>query len=175
MRDGADLATRPTLPLGRAGGEDTFWLEALPEGHVLHVLAGPRADDRKPAEADGWAARRCGPDQWFVVSDAASPLDVSRKTAKLLGKGLAVSDQSHGRARLAISGPRARMALARGSGVDFSDDRFPIGAATATLFNHIGIHVTRTGADRFELLVPRSFARSLWDDLLGPRAMGAKR
>ena len=35
----------------------------------------------------------------------------------------------------------------------------------ATLIGHIAVHLTRTGPDRFELMVLRGFAESLWHDL----------
>ncbi len=170
MPDNAALFARPAVSFSRTGSDNTYWLEAIPEGHVLHILAAPDAPDveqRLRAITDGLAqsVRWFGLGQWLVVGDSVLSPDDLRSKAALLGKGFAVSDQSHGRVRLAIFGPRSRAALARGCGVDFSAEAFPLGGAAATLFNRIGIHVTRTGEDRFELIVLRSFARSLWEQL----------
>ncbi len=161
---------RPALAHAGIGDEAAVRLEPLAEGHVLHALASAGAADpeaRLARVADGTdhAVRRYAPSQWFIVG--YSPLDpaVVREKDAALGADLRLSDQSSGRVRLAMSGARARELLAKGSSVDFSARAFPLGASAATLFNHIGVHVTRTRADRFELMVLRSFAQSLWEEL----------
>lgn len=165
------LIPRPALPYPPRGDASVLLIEPLPEDHVLHVLAATGAEvaaERLAALSDGTphAVRPLSPGQWLVVGEA--PLDSGALKAKVeaIGANLAVSDQSHGRVRLALAGPQARFLLAKGSAVDFSPAAFPVGHATPTLFNHVGIHVTRTGEDRFELLVLRSFAQSLWEELL---------
>jgi len=172
MSNEAVISARPALPSGRAGGDRAFWLEAMPEGHVLHVLARL---DATGVERRLWAivedktcgVRPYGPSQWFVVGDSALSPAALREKMMLLDPGTALSDQTHGRVRLAIWGPRSRAALAAGCSVDFSERAFPIGSAAATLFNRIGVHVARTGETRFEVIVLRSFARDLWEILAG--------
>ncbi len=82
------------------------------------------------------------------------------------GASLALSDQSHGRVRLSLDGRRARSALARGTGVDLYETVFTPGSSAATLFGHIGIHLTCLAPERFELIVLRGFAESLWHELV---------
>jgi sarcosine oxidase, subunit gamma len=165
------LIRRPALAHSPIGAETSLYLEPLPEGHVLHALAAPNAVDvtkRLARVSDGTAhaVRAYAPSQWFVVGDSALTAADVRGKAAALGTDMALSDQSHGRVRLAVSGPQARLLLAKGSAVDFSARMFPLGRSAATLFNHIGLHVTRTGNDRFELMAPRSFAESLWEELV---------
>lgn len=163
------LAPRPALPHPPRGRAASVLIEPLAEGHVLHALAAAGAEvppGHLAALSDGapHAVRRLAPGQWLIVGDA--PLDPAEMRARLgAASGLALSDQSHGRVRIALTGPRARFLLAKGSAVDFSAAAFPLGHGTPTLFNHVGIHVTRTDEDRFELLVLRSFAQSLWEEL----------
>jgi sarcosine oxidase, subunit gamma len=164
------LSSRPALRHERTGRDAAFWIEVLPEGHVLHVLAPPGANDvdrRLASVADGgpYAIRSYGPNQWFVVGDETLTTTAVREKAAALGPDLALSDQSHGRVRLAVFGPRCRFLLAKGCAVDLSTSAFPPGRSAPTLFNHIGVHITRTDEDRFELIVLRSFAESLWEDL----------
>jgi sarcosine oxidase, subunit gamma len=164
------LSAKPALRHERTGRDTAFWIEALPEGHVLHVLAPPSANGverRLTAVANGapYAVRPYGPHQWFVVGDEMLPAMALREKAAALAPDLALSDQSHGRVRLAVSGPRSRFLLARGCAVDLSIGAFPAGRSAPTLFNQIGVHITRTDEDRFELIVLRSFAESLWEDL----------
>ncbi|KGT72981.1 hypothetical protein MA20_47115 [Bradyrhizobium japonicum] len=78
----------------------------------------------------------------------------------------AVSDQSHGRAAMRISGERVRQVLAKGSMVDLHPSVFPVGATALTIFAHINVQLWRAddGPDGpvFEILVPRSMATSFW-------------
>jgi sarcosine oxidase subunit gamma len=164
------LSARPALRHERIGRDAAFSIDVLPEGHVLHVLAPPGAKDverRLASVADGgpYAIRSYGPRQWFVVGDKMLMATAVREKAAALGPDLALSDQSHGRVRLAVSGPRCRFLLAKGCAIDLSTSAFPLGRSAPTLFNHIGVHITRTDEDRFELMALRSFAESLWEDL----------
>ena len=164
------LFTRPALHDEHVGRDAVFSIDVLPEGHVLHVLAAPGANDverRLASVADGGpcAIRSYGPNQWFVVGDERLTAAALGEKVAFLGPNLAISDQSHGRIRLAVSGLRCRFLLARGCAVDLSTTCFPLGHSAPTLFNHIGVHITRTDQDRFELIVLRSFGRSLWEDL----------
>ena len=144
------------LALGGAGGRGVT-LTALPEGHVVLLLtrAGAPAPDLP-------GLRPAGPGQWFVVGD--SPLAAAELAALARLPGVAVSDQSHGRVRIAVAGAQAAAAmLAKGTAVDL--EALPVGASTATLIGPLGVHLTRTADRAFELVVLRSFAAALWHDL----------
>ncbi|PYE40629.1 N-methylglutamate dehydrogenase subunit D [Rhizobium sp. PP-F2F-G20b] len=145
-------------------------LEALPEGHIIHVLGKP--GDTLPmaqlaAVSDGapHAVRAAGPGQWFIVGDRAKThFELADLFAALQPEAFGV-DQSAGRVRIRASGPMVERMLAKGMAADLSLSRFPIGYATTTLIGHIAAHVTRVGEDAFEIMVLRGFAQSLWDDL----------
>ncbi|MFT3973555.1 MAG: sarcosine oxidase subunit gamma family protein [Amaricoccus sp.] len=134
-------------------------LTALPEGgHVVLLLtrAGAPAPDvagLRPAEL-----RPAGPGQWFVVGDGPADLAALRALPDV-----AVSDQSHGRVRIAVAGAQAAAMLAKGTAVDL--DGLAVGASVTTLVGPLGVHLTRTGPAAFELMVLRSFAAALWHDL----------
>lgn len=161
---------RPALGQVGIGNKSSVRLEPVAEGHVLHALAAPDVEDAEMrlawiADGTAYAVRRYAPRQWFIVGSSALEPTAVREKAAALGPRLALSDQSHGRVRLAVSGPHSCDLLAKGSAVDFSARNFPLGSSAATLFNHIGMHVTRTGDNRFEMMVLRSFAQSLWEEL----------
>lgn len=86
----------------------------------------------------------------------------------------AVSDQSHARVALRLSGPRVRDLLAKGSMVDLHSGTFPVGATALTSFAHIGVQLWRTddGPDGpvFEMLIARSIASSFWSWLTSSAA-----
>ncbi|WP_438746080.1 sarcosine oxidase subunit gamma [Bradyrhizobium sp. U531] len=104
-----------------------------------------------------------GPDQWLLI---ARQREGFSDLLELLSGEAAVSDQSHARAALCVSGPRAREVLAKGAMIDLHPKVFPIGATALTSFAHIGVQLWRgkDGADGpvYEMLVPRSMAGSFW-------------
>ncbi len=143
---------------------EPYRLSAAPSGYVLTALSF--GDDISALLAKLWpapfAVRNAGAATWLIVGDGA--LDFAA-AAQALGAAGALIDQSHGRVRFVIDGPGARAKLARGIAVNLAPSAFPEGAACETMFNPIGVHLTRVGADRFELIVGRSFSQSLWEEL----------
>ena len=75
------------------------------------------------------------------------------------------TDLSHGRTALRIQGPKAEWVLSKLFAIDFSPDGFPVGTAISTNHHEIFAQIHRTNADRFDLYVFRSFARSFWQTL----------
>ncbi|GAJ93789.1 sarcosine oxidase subunit gamma [Agrobacterium sp. SHOUNA12C] len=144
-------------------------LEPLPEGHLLHVMGAIDAEGLagrfQATELEASTIRSTGYRQWFIAGD--DPLPPSRLAAlsSTLQGSAFVSDQSHGRVRIGLSGPQAAELLARGTAVDLHPSAFPEGRSAVTLFGHISLQLTRTGVDSFELTVLRSFAEALYEEL----------
>ncbi|ABC93862.1 sarcosine oxidase gamma subunit protein (plasmid) [Rhizobium etli CFN 42] len=144
-------------------------LEALPEGHLLHVLgeiepAALAAELTKAGFAES-SIRQAGFRQWFVAGDEPlAPAGLNALTAALAGKAF-VTDQSHGRIRIGVSGHSSRLLLSKGTAVDLDPSVFAEGRSVMTMIGHISVQIARTGDDSFELTVLRSFAESLWEDL----------
>jgi heterotetrameric sarcosine oxidase gamma subunit len=53
--------------------------------------------------------------------------------------------------------------LAKGSPVDFHPREFPVGAAAVTQMAHIGVHVSRTEEEVYELSLFRGFSEHFWE------------
>ena len=139
-----------------AGGNGVM-LTALPEGHVVLLLT--RAGAQAP---DVPGLRPAGPGQWYMVGDEPlSAEDFAALVARL--PDVAVSDQSHGRVRIVVEGAEVAEMLAKGTAVDL--EGLAVGASASTLVGPLGVHLTRTCAVRYELMVLRSFAEALWNDL----------
>jgi sarcosine oxidase, subunit gamma len=144
--------------------DGAYRLRALPAGPIwLAVSFGEALESRLAALAPRpFALRAAGPLSWLIVGDDPLPFGAAERALSPEG---ALIDLSHGRVRFEISGPGARHKLSTGTAVDLAPVAFAEGVACDTLFNHIGVHLMRTGADRFEILVGRSFADSLWREL----------
>ncbi len=143
--------------IGRAALGGGVTLTALPDGHVVLLLAKTGA----PAP-DMEGLRPAGPGQWFLVGDAPlTEAGMAALAARL--PEVALSDQSHGRVRIAVAGPQVVAMLAKGTAVDL--ERMAVGQSATTLIGPLGVHLTRTGPAAFELMVLRSFAAALWHDL----------
>lgn len=146
-------------------------IEAMPEGHAIHVLARDNAEDLAPflskhaPEQVACSVRSVSRGQWFIVGD--KPLSRSELTAlcSKLEPKVDCIDQSHGRVRIRASGFNVEQILAKGTAVDLAPAAFPVDHATTALIGYIAAHITRTDAETFEIIVLRGFAESLWDDL----------
>ncbi len=113
---------------------------------------------------------RCvGPGEWLVVSQSETPEGLQRSLALVLAETAYVLDQSDGRIVLRLSGPNVRRILAKGVAIDLHPSVFGLGAASNLLCGHVNVNLARTGENEFELIVMRSLAESLFDDL---RLMG---
>lgn len=113
----------------------------------------------------------CGPHHWLALStqlrDGALAADLSQRFGALA----AVADQSSARALFRIKGRSARDLLARCVPIDLHPRAFQPGDAASTIAHHISVQLLQVDeAPTFELLVPQSFADSLWHwihDLVG--------
>ncbi|AYG70224.1 MULTISPECIES: sarcosine oxidase subunit gamma family protein [unclassified Rhizobium] len=160
---------RPALAGKAALGGETIRLEALPEGHLLHVMGAATTEEIKAhllgTGLKASSVRPAGYRQWFVAgNDRLSAMHLRALTEALAGRAF-ISDQSHGRIRIRVSGLNAAQVLNKGTAVDLHPSAFPEGSTAMTLFGHISMQLTRTGADDFELTVLRSFAESLHEEL----------
>ncbi|MDO9415034.1 sarcosine oxidase subunit gamma [Pararhizobium sp.] len=111
------------------------------------------------------SVRIAGPGEWLAVSLELTPDGLRAALSADLGDAAHIIDQSHGRALLRLSGPNARRILAKGVGVDLALEAFSEGHSANVLCGHIATNLACVGPDTFELLVMRSFAESLYEDL----------
>lgn len=135
---------------------------------IAAVLAAPgrAAEAAGILVADGaFEARFVAPGEWLVLSDVHAAETLVAELSVRLGDFAFITDQSHGRVALTLCGPDAARILANGIGADLHPDAFPAGRAANVLCGHIPVNLARTGADRFVLVVIRSFAGALVDDL----------
>lgn len=112
------------------------------------------------------SVRFAAPGEWLVVSETEAPSGLMRRLDELCGEWAHAIDQSDGRVLFRVAGPNVRHILAKGIGLDLHRDAFSLGGSGNVLCGHIPVNLARTGEDAFELIVPRSFAESLFDDVM---------
>lgn len=122
----------------------------------LALSAAPGAGAVEPTRsAFGFA-----PGKWLVVDQ---PEDTGAQlSAAMTAETGTVTDLSHGRAVIRVSGPRVEWVLSKLFAIDFSRDAFPVSAGLSTAHHEIFAQIQRTGEAQFDLVVFRSFARSFW-------------
>ena len=99
---------------------------------------------------------------WFG-RDAA--LLIGPEPDSALGKWAAITDQSDAWACVTLSGEAATDVLARLVPVDLRPEHFRAGRTLRSLLGHMNVSITSAGADRFLLLVYRSMAVTLVDEV----------
>ncbi|MER9503346.1 sarcosine oxidase subunit gamma family protein [Mesorhizobium sp. M0138] len=114
-----------------------------------------------------------GPDQFFVLSKSGK--HGTEALAQRFAASASLSDQSHARVLINISGAKTRTTLAKLSSIDLHPTAFPVGAAATTSMDHTSVTLWR-GDDKadgqavFNLLVFATFAESLWHTMLDSAA-----
>jgi len=174
MADPASI--RPASPapgLDSAGGgapARALRITLREHASVIVALAAPSAAGAAcaalidAARDCGMGLRAAGPARWLLVGEADADAAIAA-VAAACGESVAALDQSHGRVVIRVSGAPAREALAKGTGVDLHPLAFAPGSSAPTLFGHINVQLTCLDHETFEIVVMRSYARSLIDDI----------
>jgi len=111
-----------------------------------------------------------GPDEWLVITkpdSAERAFNALCKNLKADGLHAAVTDSSHARTCIEISGPRAREVLQKGCPLDLHPSKFGPGQSSQCIVSKVGVMLTQTAAARngdptYELYALRSFSTYLW-------------
>jgi sarcosine oxidase subunit gamma len=102
-----------------------------------------------------------GPDSWLAVATTAAGF-VSALERSFVDIA-SVTDQSHARAVLRVSGRNIRDTLAKGFPIDLHPRAFAPGQVAITTVSHIGVTIWQVNnAPTYDLFVYRSLAKSFW-------------
>ena len=89
---------------------------------------------------------------------------LAQRLAEQIGAALgAVTDLSHARIAIRVSGPKAAWVLAKGLALDLHPQAFPPLRVAQSAIHDVGVIVRRLSADSFDLYVYRGFALSFWE------------
>lgn len=138
---------------------------SLARNALTHYRKWPqawRSPDPKPSYDVDFSLAKTD-DSFLLVGDAGAA-DIRSVAEAAFTVAL---DVSHAWTRLAVAGVNAAALLAKGCAVDFHPSAFPSDACAATGLAQMRVVIWRSGNEpHFDLMIGRSFARSLWDWLL---------
>ena len=139
--------------LWQLAGWDGFDTAAKP---ALAALGLPGLGDYRRAQTgDACTAWRIAPDRLLI--ETAAPL------ARFASAELTVLDLGHARASIEVSGLQARTLLAQVTSADVSERAFEPGHFLQTGIHQVSVLLQCHETDRVELLVPSSWAESIWE------------
>ena len=158
---------RPAVSLSEVRELSLFQLAAWPETcrTIGETAAGVLGTSSPPGPGQAMTGKkgallRIEPLKWWLIAEGTAAMD---PPAIPPDEGN-VLDLSHSRTWLKVDGDKADMLLNHFLPIDLRSDAFPAGSVASTAFHHVGVTLWR-GADGFNLLLPRSFAASLWQML----------
>ena len=126
----------------------------------LLCCAPPQGPSGSSGDAEG-AILAIAPGRLLVESrDPRLAERLSEQIGPQLG---AVTDLSHARIAIRISGPKATWVLAKGLAFDLHPAAFPPMKVAQAAIHEVGVIVRRLGPDSFDLYVYRGFALSFWE------------
>ena len=113
-------------------------------------------------QSDAISALWLGPDRWLIVEKENRDLEAVIRE-EVTEEMAAITDQSHSRCVLRLSGPQARNVLRKGTLLDLDERYFTPGDVRITSLFHMNgiIHCIRE--DSFDLYVARSFGQSFFE------------
>ncbi|MCO5732075.1 sarcosine oxidase subunit gamma [Rhizobium sp. SSA_523] len=145
-------------------------LSVLRGAAIVSVLAHPSDAQRVFEALDRTgepSIRNCGPAEWLIVSQSVAPEILLRQLREVTGAF--ALDQSDGCVLMQMAGPNMRQILAKCVGIDLHRDVFALGASANMAIAQVSGNLARTGEDVFEIIVPRSYAGFVFEEI---REMG---
>lgn len=100
---------------------------------------------------------------WRIAPDRALIGAEHRSDPPETPADIALLDLSQARVKMVLNGAGAAGLLARLTSVDTSLNAFPLDTFAQTGVRHVGVLIDRRAVDRFDVLVPRTWARWIAD------------
>lgn len=104
-----------------------------------------------------------GPEQWLVLCPRTPENGMEAMLSSVLDGHASITDQSHSRILLRVSGLRVRDTLAKGIAIDLDPREFRPGDTAMTQVAHFGVQLWQVDrAPTYDIVAFRSYAHSLW-------------
>lgn len=114
------------------------------------------------AQADQIAAIWVGPDRWLIVEKEIRDLEEAIRNTVNSEKA-AITDQSHSRCVIRLSGNEVRNVLRKGTTLDLDASHFKAGEARTTSLFHMNGVIHCLNENTFDIYVARSFGQSFFE------------
>ncbi len=160
---GVSITERPALSIIQVAA----WADqAAAAAAGVEQAAGvkPSRDPCSATHSDDSDAIWLGPDRWLIVEKESRDLYAAIRGAVDQDRA-AITDQSHSRCVLRLSGPEARNVLRKGTTLDMDPGYFKPGQARTTSLFHMNALIHCVGEDAFDVYVARSFGQSFYEVL----------
>ncbi|MBO6946879.1 MAG: hypothetical protein JJ855_02775 [Rhodospirillales bacterium] len=151
----------------RGDVKDKNFVDAVQKAVKLSPPVDPNTVSGKPTTT---RIMWLGPDEWLVITKpegAERAMNALWKNLKVDGLHASVTDSTHARTCIEISGPRAREVLQKGCALDLHPSKFAPGQCAQTIVSKVGVMLIHTATARngdptYELYALRSFSTYLW-------------
>lgn len=142
----------------RGAQSNTSFMEGCAAVFGVELPVAPLSSVEKGAVSIRWRS----PDEWLVVLPAEQAFDVEKALRARIDGHYSVVNVSGGQTILELSGPNAADVLKKSCPLDVHPTHFPVGKVAGTVFAKSTALIRRTGEERWELVVRRSFSDYLW-------------
>lgn len=116
----------------------------------------------KAISVNGRRLLKTGPEQFWIITRASEDLTTAFEAAVTQDIGT-VTPLSHSRTCIFVEGLSARELLATGIALDLHPNAFQLDSFALTGLHHTPIMIHRSGDNRYELYVMRTFALWAWE------------
>ncbi|MEM7499351.1 MAG: hypothetical protein AAF371_15340 [Pseudomonadota bacterium] len=156
--DGPGVTLRD-VPIG-ALWQLTAWTDRLPTmAEAVATATGAAAPGPgRAAGKGGIVALRTEPLRWLVLAEPDGPF----AAPSVDGHDGTLLDLGHARTRIEIAGPSRAPLMSRLSALDWRAGAFPAGSVATVVLGRVAV-VALAREETIELLLPRSYAASLFD------------
>ena len=113
-------------------------------------------------EKGSYSVRWMSPDEWLILVPGLEAFDVESKFRDEMGGHYSLVNSSGGSTVLELSGADVVELLKRCTPIDLHPTVFPVGKVVSTVFAKSSAIIRRTGEQRFELVIRRSFSDYIW-------------
>lgn len=108
------------------------------------------------------SVRWISPDEWLAVVPLQQAFEIERQLRAVIQGHYQIVNVSGGQTILELSGPNALDVLKKSTVLDLHPSQFPVGKVAGSVFAKATALIRRTGEERWELVVRRSFADYIW-------------
>ena len=164
----ADMSDQHVPPILSEQALGTLWqvagwqdFETAVEPILAALGFAGLGDHRSVRTSAGTECYRIAPDRLLLRCSDAGVL--SAALDKALPGRIAALDLSHARIVIRVSGEATVDLMARLAPLDFADAAFPIDSFAQTGIHGVPVLIRRGSDDAFDLLVPVTWAVSVWD------------